>query len=138
MLDAIQALESRFKEEAYAQIFGMKIVELCPGRAVIKMQVRDDMNNIFGSTHGAAIFSLMDAAFELTVNSHGTVAVALSVNVSYLNATCAGATLIAEGREVNRSRKISACEISVTDESGKLIATAQTLAYRKADPLPFL
>lgn len=138
MKDALQALESRFQEEAYAQIFGIRIVELEPGKAVVKMEADERMSNIFDSIHGAAIFSLIDSAFELTVNSHGTVAVALSVNVSYLNAARAGATLFAEGRELNMSRKISACEIRVTDEAGRLIATASALAYRKADPLPFL
>ena len=80
----------------------------------------------------------MDAAFELTVNSHGTVAVALSVNVSYINAADPGEVLLAEGKEVNRSSRISTCEIRVTGEGGKLIAICQTLAYRKKDPLPFL
>jgi acyl-CoA thioesterase len=96
------------------------------------------MKNLFGSIHGAAIFSLADAAFELAVNSHGTVAVALGVNVNYLCAANPGETLLAEGRETNRSRRISACEIRVTGEEGRLIATFQALAYRKKDPLPFL
>ena len=96
------------------------------------------MNNIFDSTHGAAIYALIDSAFELSVNSHGTVAVALGVNVNYLCGVTPGKVLLAEGREVNRSSRISACEIRVTGEDDRLIATCQALAYRKKDPLPFL
>ena len=138
MDQCLAALENRFCEEPYAKIFGIRIVELEEGRALLKMKTSENMNNLFGTTHGAAIFSLVDAAFELAVNSHGTVAVALGVNMNYLSAPLAGECLLAEGREVNRSRKISSCQISVTGEDGRLIATCQALAYRKKDRLPFL
>ncbi|MBN1236232.1 MAG: DUF4442 domain-containing protein, partial [Methanotrichaceae archaeon] len=77
MDQCLAALEKHFAEEPYAGIFGIRIVELEAGRALLKMKTSENMNNLFGMTHGAAIFSLVDAAFELTVNSHGTVAVAL-------------------------------------------------------------
>ncbi len=138
MSDFLKSLEEQFRKEPYAQIFGIEIVDLAPGRALVKMETTENMTNIFEMIHGAAIYSLMDAAFELTVNSHGTVAVALSVNVSYLNAAAPGEALLAEGKEVNKSARISTCEIRVTGKGGRLMATCQALAYRKKDPLPFL
>ncbi len=138
MDDCLQALKERFRAEPFAQNFGIQIMELEPGRALVRMETSKTMNNIFDSTHGAAIYALIDSAFELSVNSHGTVAVALSVSVNYLRDVAPGETLFAEGREVKRSTRISACEIRVTGESGNLIATCQALAYRKKDPLPFL
>jgi acyl-CoA thioesterase len=138
MDQCLAALEKHFLDEPYANIFGIWIVELEEGRALLKMKTTENMNNLFCTTHGAAIFSLVDAVFELAVNSHGTVAVALSVNMNYLSAPLAGESLLAEGREVNCSRKISACQITVTGEDGRLIATCQALAYRKKDKLPFL
>jgi acyl-CoA thioesterase len=109
----LETLRMRFSCEPYARALGITIVELEEGRALLRMQTNENMNNIFNCTHGAAIYSLMDAAFELAVNSHGTVAVALGVNVNYLNAPRPGETLQAEGIEVNRSRKIAACQIQV-------------------------
>lgn len=138
MDQCLAALKEHFLEEPYARIFGIEIVELEAGRALLQMQTSQRMNNLFGMIHGAAIYSLLDAAFELAVNSHGTVAVALGVNVNYLNAALPGETLLAEARETNLSRKISACEIRVTGKDGRLVASAQALAYRKKDPLPFL
>ncbi|RQW80092.1 MAG: hotdog fold thioesterase [Methanothrix sp.] len=138
MNDVLQILRDRFSLEPFARTLGIKIAELEPGHATVTMRTTNEMNNLFATTHGGAIYSLLDAAFELTVNSHGTVAVALQVNVNYLSAALPGEMLTAEGREVNRSRKISACEIRVTGEDGRLIATSQTLAFRKKDPLPFL
>jgi acyl-CoA thioesterase len=119
-------------------MFAIKIASLEEGRALLRMKTTPEMNNLFAMTHGAAIYSLVDAAFELAVNSHGTVAVAISVNMNYINAPKVGEILQAEGREVNASRKIAACEITVTGEDGRLIATCQALAYRKMEALPFL
>lgn len=138
MDDCLEALKREFSEEPYAKMFGIEILQLEPGHATLKMKTSEMMNNLFGATHGAAIFSLVDATFELTVNSHGTVAVALSVNMNYLNAPLPGEWLQAEGREINRSRRISACQISVTGQDGRPIAACQCLAYRKKDRLPFL
>lgn len=134
----LDVLKKRFSEEPYAKSFGIGIIDLEEGRSLLGMRTSPNMDNIFGCTHGAAIFSLIDAAFELAVNSHGTVAVALGVNVNYLNAPLPGELLRAEGRETNRSRKISACQITVTGEDERLIATCQALAFRKKDQLPFL
>jgi len=134
----LEALKRCFCQEPYARSFGIEIIELNEGHSILRMRTSQNMNNIFGCTHGAAIFSLIDAAFELSVNSHGTVAVALSVNVNYINPPRPGELLQADGQETNRSRKISACEITVTGEDDRLIATCQALAYRKKDQLPFL
>jgi acyl-CoA thioesterase len=138
MDQCIKSLKEKFAREPYARMFGIEIEELEAGHAILKMKTNEMMNNLFGTTHGAAIYSLMDAAFELTVNSHGTVAVALGVNVNYLSPAHPGETLRAEGKETNRSRKISSCEIRVTGEDGRLAATCQALAYRMRDRLPFL
>jgi len=119
-------------------MFAIEVASLEEGRALLRMKTTPEMNNLFAMTHGAAIYSLVDAAFELAVNSHGTVAVAISVNMNYINAPKVGEILQAEGREVNASRKIAACEITVTGEDGRLIAACQALAYRKKEALPFL
>jgi len=48
--------------------------------------------------HGGAIFTLIDEAFEISCNSHGTVAVALNVNITYHRAPSPNSTLRAEAR----------------------------------------
>jgi acyl-CoA thioesterase len=88
--------------------------------------------------HGGAIFSLIDEAFELSCNAHGTVAVALSMSVTFHNPPDPGAVLRAESREIHRSRKTASYEIKVRDGKQLLIASCQALAYRKETPLPFL
>jgi acyl-CoA thioesterase len=133
-----EALARQAAKEPYALKMGLRVVDLGPGRAVIEMTPGEDMRNLFGMTHGGAIFSVIDEAFELSCNAHGTVAVALSMTIHYHNPPGPRSTLRAESKEVHRSRKTGTYEIRVTDENGVLIASCQALAYRKKDPLPFL
>lgn len=138
MDDVLRSLAEHFEKEPYARLLGIRLEELEPGHALVKMNLTTDNNNIFGAIHGGAIFSLMDSVFELTVNSHGTVAVALNVSVNYINPALAGETIHAEGWEISRSNRISTCKIEVKGGDGRIIATCQSMAYRKKDKLPFL
>jgi acyl-CoA thioesterase len=128
----------RVAKEGYAAKLGMKLTELTPGHAIVEMIPEEDDINIFGMVHGGVIFSLMDEAFQVSCNSHGTVAVALCVNVVYHHPPEVGCKLCAESREVHRSQKTATYEIEVKDENDLLIASCQALAYRKKDKLPFL
>ena len=134
----IATLLDRAEHEPYARKLGIRVLELEPGRAVVEMAPRNDLRDIFDMTHGGAIFSLIDEAFQLSCSSHGTVAVCLSMTVNYHNPPDVESVLRAESREIQRSRKTGTYEIKVTDEKNTLIASCQALAYRKPDPLPFL
>jgi acyl-CoA thioesterase len=128
----------RVENESYALKMGMRLVELGPGYALVKMEQQEDTQNIFGMTHGGAIFSLIDEAFQASCNSHGIVAVALNVNVTYHQPPDRKSALFAESKEVHRSKKTGTYEIRVTDEKDTLIASCMALAYRKGERLPFL
>lgn len=128
----------KVENEPYARKLGMELVKLDYGYSLVKMVYSKDMNNLFGMTHGGAIYSLIDEAFETSANSHGTISVALSVNVSYIKPAAQGDILFAEAKEVSRSFKIGTYEIRVTNDNDELIATCQAVAYRKKDKLPFL
>lgn len=133
-----QAIMEQVGREPFARKFGIELVELAAGYSRVEMLLTEDMENIFRMAHGGAIFALIDTAFETACNSHGTMAVALSVTVNYLAAPAPGAKLIAEAREINRTRKTGNYDIRVTQADGQLIAACQALAYRKGVPLPFL
>jgi acyl-CoA thioesterase len=132
------ALMARAGREPYARRLGLRVVDLDAGYARVEMDVTAEMANVFETCHGGAIFSLMDEAFQLACNSHGTVAVALNVDISYLAPAQMDSRITAEAREIHRTRKTALYDIRVSDHRGKAIAACQALAYRKGDPLPFL
>lgn len=136
--EVADAIWKRVAQEPFARKLGLKLVKLEPGYALVEMTLQPDTANIFEMTHGGAIFSLIDEAFELSCNSHGTVAVALSMTVTYHRPPTQGAILRAESREVYRSRKTGTYDIKVTENEDVLIASCQAVAYRKREKLPFL
>ena len=136
--EVINAIWQRVTSEPYARKLGLRLLQLGPGYALVEMDIRDDMANIFGMVHGGAIFSLIDEAFEISCNTYGTVAVALNITVTYHKPPTKGAILRAESKEIYRSRKTATYEIRVTEGDDSLIASCQALAYRKEERLPFL
>lgn len=136
--DIKQVFADEVAREPYARKLGMKLVEIGEGSSKVEMVLTTDMENLLGMTHGGAIFSLMDEAFQTACNSHGTLAVALSLNVVYTRPPEAGSTLTAIAEECNRGVKTGLYEIRVVDDRGRDIARCQALAYRKGTPLPFL
>lgn len=133
-----KAIFEAVANEPYAQRLEMRLVDLDSGYSRVEMAyLPGKMDNIYQRTHGGAVYSLIDEAFETACQTHGSVAVALNVNVSYTASPQPGARLTAEAREIIRSRKIAHYDISVTDETGRLIATAKTIAFRTGKPIPF-
>ena len=132
------AIMKQVASEAYGQRLALTLTELSDGYAVVEMVPDQGHGNMFEMVHGAAIISLMDEAFQASCNSHGRVAVALNMNVTFHHPPQMGRKLRAESKEIHRSRKTGSYEIKVWDEDGTLIASCQALAYRKNEMLPFL
>jgi acyl-CoA thioesterase len=133
-----EAIFRQVEKEPFAQKFGLKLIDLDEGFSRVEMTFTPDMENIFGRAHGGALFALIDEAFETASNSHGTMAVALNLNITYLSSPLPGSKLTAEAREFSRTRKTANYDIKVFDDHGRLTVSCQALVYRKENPLPFL
>jgi len=134
-----RAIETAVKKEALAKTFNMELVELDTGYSVVEMDYTPQlMSNIYERAHGGAIFALIDEAFETSCQTHGTIAVALNVNVTYVASPDSPVRLRAEAREMSRTKKTASYDIKVFGENMKLIATCQALAFRTGKPIPFL
>ena len=90
--------------------------------------------SVSSSTRGA-IFTLADFAFAAASNSHGSVAVAVNVSITFMKAGIAG-TLWAEAKEVSKNHKLGSYTVEVKDDEGDLVALFQGLAYRKSEQIP--
>jgi acyl-CoA thioesterase len=133
--------EAIFREvanEPFAQKFGLKLVDLDEGYSKVEMIFTPDMANLFGAAHGGALFALIDEAFETASNSHGTLAVALNMNITYISSPDPGSRLTAEAKEYSRTNRTAGYTIQVFDQKNQMVASCQALVYRKGTPLPFL
>jgi acyl-CoA thioesterase len=133
-----EAIFNQVKKEPFAKKFGLELVDLDEGYSRVEMEFTPDLENLFGMAHGGALFALIDEAFETASNSHGTLAVALNMNITYISSPSKGERLCAEAREINRTNRTGLYDIKVLDRQNRLIATCQALVYRTGKPLPFL
>jgi acyl-CoA thioesterase len=126
------------EKEPFARELGLRLLDLNLGHSVVEMHYRGKiMDNIYARAHGGALFALIDEAFETACQTHGTIAVALNVNVTYVRSPEKDELLRAEAREVSKTRKTASYDIKVTNSEGLLIATCQALAYRTGKPVPW-
>ena len=132
------AIFKKVETEPFAQKFGIRLLDLAEGYSKVEMRFTPDMENFFGMAHGGALFALIDEAFETASNSHGTVAVALNMSITYASSPTAGSRLVAEAREFSRTQRTAAYDIKLSDDQNQLIASCQALVYRKDVRLPFL
>jgi uncharacterized protein (TIGR00369 family) len=113
---------------------GGSVVGWGPGWAEVEIPTDTTSTNIAGTVHGAVIAAAADCAFETACNSHGRVAVAVSLSCHFTAAAPAGATLRAVASEMSRSRSVASYRIDVTADPapgpGALVAWFQAVAHR--------
>jgi acyl-CoA thioesterase len=118
--------------DKFADLLGIELLEAADGKAKTKLVIKDEHLNAVQIVHGGVIFSLADFTLAAAANSHGTIAVAVNANISFLNAAKKG-TLYAEAVEISRNNKIASYSINVTNAEGELIANYQGMVYRKKE-----
>lgn len=124
-----------FREnDKFADHSGIELLEISEGRAKAVMKIKKHHLNAVGIVHGGAIFTLADFVFAAASNSHGTVAMAINVSISYLKAANKG-SLFAEAIEASVNPKLASYTVNVTDEQGNLVAIFQGMAYRKKEAI---
>jgi acyl-CoA thioesterase len=101
-------------DDRASQALGMEIVEIAPGRAVLRMAVRDDMVNGHAIGHGGLTFTLADSAFAFACNSYGRRTVAAGAEIRFLAPTRLGDVLVATAVERDREKRTGVYDVEVT------------------------
>jgi acyl-CoA thioesterase len=132
--EAGPSLQRFFKNDQFAARANIELLSMSPGQARAKMTLHPHHLNGYGTVQGGAIFTLADFAFAAASNSHGTIAVAINVNITFMKAAKTG-TLWAEAKEMSRNFKLGSYTVEVKDDQGELVALFQGLAYRKSEKI---
>jgi acyl-CoA thioesterase len=123
-----------FIADRYAVLTGVEIVDASIGYCKTKLKIEDKHLNAANVVQGGAIFTLADLAFAVASNSHGQLALAINVNISFLEGKSTG-TLYATATEVSEPKRLGAYDVLVTDEQNRIIARFNGMVYRKKSPL---
>ncbi len=117
------------KKDELLSLFNMKIIEFSEGSAKVRMKVMNNCLNAAAVCHGGALFSLSDVAFALASNSHGNLALALDMSISFIKAVPNGETITAHCMERQRGRRTGRYIIEVTDTKANLVALVKATAF---------
>jgi len=128
----LKRIKKALKEVPYASLLGMELGEIDRGSACISAEIRGSLKQNDGVMHGGAIASLVDtaAAFAvITVIGSRERATTVDLTVNYLRPLTRG-TAKATARVQRVGRRLIAVYAELTDDSGKLAATALTTYLR--------
>lgn len=122
MPEEIEKLKELEKTEPVAASLDMKLVELSPGHARVRMEMKKEYLNFNGMIFGGIIAAVADQAFAYATNSVITPNVASQFNIHYIASASAGDTLTAECRVIKTGKRVCISEIRVTNQDNLLIA----------------
>jgi acyl-CoA thioesterase len=115
--------ESMFAADAASKDFmQMELVACEPGRAIMRMVVREAMLNGHQICHGGLIFTLADSTFAFACNSHNKVTVAAGCSIEFLKSAQAGDVLTCEGVERVLQGRHGIYDMNVTNQRGEVVA----------------
>jgi len=93
-----------------------------PGRARLRMAVREPMLNGHKICHGGFIFTLADSTFAYACNSHNKVTVAAGASIEFLKPAHLGDVLTCEGVEQVLQGRHGIYDMQVTNQRGETVA----------------
>ena len=115
--------EAMFAADAASrELMQMELVSCDPGRAVMRMRVREEMLNGHKICHGGFIFTLADSTFAFACNSHNKVAVAAGCSIEFLKPGQLGDVLTCEGVEQVLQGRHGVYDMKVTNQRGEVVA----------------
>jgi len=109
----------------FAQLIGMRLVSLQLDKAVISIEMRDDLRQPSGVLHGGVTATLIDTAMAFAVRTRlePTAATAtIDLTVHYLRPLLSGRA-ICMAKTVRAGKRIFTVSAEVENDEGKLIAT---------------
>ena len=122
--ETITTLKAAAKNEPITKFLGMKLIELTPGYAKVTMKLKPEHQNFNGYVFGGIVAAIADQAFAYGSNSLSHPSIAVEFHINLISAPESGDTLTAECRVVRSGRRAGISEMTVSNQTGKLIAKA--------------
>jgi len=132
-MDYLTLARERFSADLYAtEATGIVIEDARPGYARCSFEVEPRHKNAVGGIMGGALFTIADFAFAIASNLDSNPTVSLTSQISFHSAV-KGSRVIAEAECVKAGRTTCYYTITITDDTGRHVATATITGYIQAD-----
>lgn len=128
--------DAMLERDAASAMLGIELMEGSTGHAQTRMLVRPDMLNGFDVMHGGLIFALADTAFAYACNETEAVTLAAGADIAFLRPVRGGQTLTAVADRRRRSGRSGIYDVTVSDETGEVVAEFRGRSRTTDLPVP--
>lgn len=119
--------------DPFAKLLGIEVDQVDEGWASASMTITEEHLNFHGAANGGGMFSLADVVFAIASNSYGQTAVGINVNMNFMKAGNVGDILTAKAEEIAKNPKLGHYRMTIINQQGDLLATADGTVYRKKE-----
>jgi len=130
-----QVVDHMMAHDLFSQWLGISVIEIAEGYSKIKMTVRPEMINGFGTVHGGIAFSLADSAFAFACNNRNNISVALDTSINFIKAVNVGDELTAEAKELHNGRSTGLYHIIIQNQNSDTVAVFKGTCFRTGKDL---
>jgi len=119
-----RAIREKFKGNHFPLLLGIEIDLLEPGRAILGVEVREDLLQLQGVMHGGAMATLIDTAVAMaivSVSEPNDRFTTVELKINYLAPVREG-RVTADARIIRDGRRIVVADCDAFDSSGRLAA----------------
>ena len=120
-----------FSHDTYAmETTGIEILIAEKDHAKTRLKIDQRHMNANNTVMGGCIYTLADFTFALAANVDNVDTCTLNSNIIF-NAPGRGEYLYAESEVIKSGKSIATFDVKVTDDNGKLVATATMMGFRR-------
>lgn len=127
---AERVVHGMLARDAFSEWLGLEVLEIAPRRSVVQMQVRAEMVNGLGVSHGGIVYSLADSALAFACNTHGRVTVAVENSIAYPMAVRVNDVVTATAEEESSTNRLAFYRVTVRNQTDELVAIFRGTVYR--------
>jgi acyl-CoA thioesterase len=127
---AERVVNGMLAKDAFSEWLGIEVLEIAPRRSTLQMQVRPEMVNGFGVSHGGIVYSLADSALAFACNTHGRVTMAIENSISYPLPVTVGDVLTAVADEESATSRLGFYRVIVRNQKDEIVSTFRGTVYK--------
>ena len=122
-------------ENKYNSFIGFEIMELSSTYSKARIKCDSRLHNTYGSIHGGALLSFVDAMAGATASMSGYYATTVSANLNFLLPAINTEYIYCECMKLKTGKHILVFDIRVTDDNGNLLDSGEFSFFASKVPV---
>ena len=124
-------------QNGFINQIGFVVTDVKKGYAKGEIALTEMHGNPIGSIHGGVLFSLADSVGGVAATTAGSFCTTVNGTINYLNPAIGCKKLAGEARPIKIGRRLAVIQVTITDETERIIACATMTYQYLGDKIPF-